>query len=60
MQTASQEHQTLFRMCCPCHFGLESVLKFELQRLGAQEIAAADGRVSFQAIMPCWRLPTSS
>ncbi len=47
MQTASQEHQTLFRMCCPCHFGLESVLKFELQRLGAQEIAAADGRVSF-------------
>lgn len=36
-----------FRMCCPCHFGLESVLKFELVRLGADEISAADGRVSF-------------
>ena len=35
------------RMCCPCHFGLESVLKFELTRLGAAEIAAEDGRVSF-------------
>lgn len=34
-------------MCCPCHFGLESVLKFELTRLGAAEICAADGRVSF-------------
>lgn len=35
------------RMCCPCHFGLESVLKFELVRLGAADIAAADGRVCF-------------
>ena len=35
------------RMCCPCHFGLESVLKFELTRLNAAEISAADGRVSF-------------
>lgn len=37
----------MFRICCPCHFGLESVLKFELARLGAAEISAADGRVSF-------------
>ncbi len=36
-----------FRMCCPCHFGLESVLKFELVRLGAADIAASDGRVCF-------------
>lgn len=36
-----------FRMCCPCHFGLESVLKFELVRLSAADIQAADGRVSF-------------
>ena len=35
------------RMCCPCHFGLESVLKFELVRLGAADIAASDGRVCF-------------
>ena len=37
----------MFRICCPCHFGLESVVKFELVRLGVPEIAAADGRVSF-------------
>ncbi|MBR5371024.1 MAG: class I SAM-dependent RNA methyltransferase [Oscillospiraceae bacterium] len=34
------------RICCPCHFGLESVLKFELVRLSAPNITAADGRVS--------------
>lgn len=37
----------MFRICCPCHFGLESVVKFELVRLGVPEISAADGRVSF-------------
>ncbi|MBR3449172.1 MAG: class I SAM-dependent RNA methyltransferase [Oscillospiraceae bacterium] len=37
----------MFRICCPCHFGLESVLKFELVRLSVPEITAADGRVSF-------------
>lgn len=37
----------MLRMCCPCHFGLESVLKFELVRLGAADIAAEDGRVCF-------------
>ena len=37
----------MFRIVCPCHFGLESVLKFELVRLSAAEISAADGRVSF-------------
>lgn len=36
----------MFRICCPCHFGLESVLKFELVRLSAADISAADGRVS--------------
>jgi len=38
----------MFRIVCPCHFGLESVLKFELVRLSAADISAADGRVSFQ------------
>ena len=37
----------MFRIVCPCHFGLESVLKFELVRLSAAGISAADGRVSF-------------
>ena len=36
----------MFRIVCPCHFGLESVLKFELVRLSAADITAADGRVS--------------
>lgn len=36
----------MFRIVCPCHFGLESVLKFELVRLSAADISAADGRVS--------------
>jgi putative N6-adenine-specific DNA methylase len=31
----------------PCHFGLESVVKFELAKIGAEEIAAADGKVDF-------------
>ena len=37
----------MFRICCPCHFGLESVVKFELVRLSVPEISAADGRVTF-------------
>lgn len=40
------ERGHMFRIVCPCHFGLESVLKFELVRLSAAEITAADGRVS--------------
>lgn len=42
----------MFRITCPCHFGLESVLKFELVRLGVPEISAADGRVSFSGGWP--------
>ena len=35
------------RLCCPCHFGLESVLKFEVGKIGGENIAVSDGRVSF-------------
>ncbi len=35
------------KMSCPCHFGLESVLKFEIGRIGGEDISAKDGRVSF-------------
>jgi putative N6-adenine-specific DNA methylase len=31
----------------PCHFGLESVVKYELAKIGAENIAAADGKVDF-------------
>ena len=35
------------RLCCPCHFGLESVLKYELGKIGAEEISVSDGKISF-------------
>jgi putative N6-adenine-specific DNA methylase len=34
-------------LAAPCHFGLESVVKFELQKLGAADITASDGKVTF-------------
>ena len=36
------------RFTCPCHFGLESVLKFEVNRIGGENITVRDGRVSFE------------
>ena len=42
----------MYRITCPCHFGLESVLKFELVRLSVPNIKAADGRVSFDGGWP--------
>ena len=33
--------------CVPCHFGLESVLKFELGRIGAENITVSDGKLGF-------------
>lgn len=36
-----------FQYTSPCHFGLESVLAGELKRMGAGNVTAADGRVSF-------------
>jgi putative N6-adenine-specific DNA methylase len=36
-----------FTLACPCLFGLESVLAGELRRMGAQDVHASDGRVSF-------------
>lgn len=37
-----------FKLCCPCHFGLESVLKFEIGRIGGENIKASDGKVCFE------------
>ncbi len=37
----------MIRMTCPCHFGLESTLKFEISKIGGKDIAVSDGRVSF-------------
>lgn len=35
------------KLVCPCHFGLESVLAFEIRRLGGENIQPDNGRVSF-------------
>lgn len=34
-------------MLCPCHFGLESVLSFEVKRIGGRNVTVRDGKVSF-------------
>ncbi len=36
------------KITCPCHFGLESVLKFEVNKIGGENITVKDGRVSFE------------
>lgn len=35
------------RFSCPCHFGLESVLSFEVKRIGGEDITVSDGKVNF-------------
>lgn len=35
------------KMQCPCHFGLESVLSFEIKKIGGENISVSDGKVSF-------------
>ncbi len=35
------------RFSAPCHFGLEKVLRFEVTRIGGEDIAVQDGRVSW-------------
>lgn len=37
----------MIRMVCPCHFGLESTLKFEVTKIGGKDISVSDGRVAF-------------
>lgn len=35
------------RLCCPCHFGLESVLKYEIIKIGGTDLRVSDGKISF-------------
>lgn len=39
------------KLCCPCLFGLESVLSGEVKRLGFGGITVTDGRVEFMSDM---------
>ncbi|MCI8649195.1 MAG: class I SAM-dependent RNA methyltransferase [Anaerotruncus sp.] len=36
------------KLCCPCMFGLESVLSFEVKKLGGENVQATNGRVFFE------------
>lgn len=36
----------MIKITCPCHFGLESVLSFEMKRIGGINVTASDGKVS--------------
>ncbi len=35
------------KFSCPCHFGLESVLKFEIIKIGGEDICVSDGKITF-------------
>lgn len=35
------------KFCCPCHFGLESVLKYEINKIGGTNLSVSDGKISF-------------
>ena len=39
---------TLMTMAVPCLFGLESVLAYEVKKLGGENVTTNDGRVTFQ------------
>ena len=36
-----------FRLTAPCHFGLEKTLSFEVRKIGGEDLAVSDGRVTF-------------
>lgn len=39
---------TTWQLCCPCHFGLERTLRFEISKIGGTDIQVQDGRVLFR------------
>ncbi|MBQ3049896.1 MAG: class I SAM-dependent RNA methyltransferase, partial [Oscillospiraceae bacterium] len=34
-------------LTCPCLFGVESILAFEVKKLGVSDVTVSDGRVTF-------------
>ena len=39
------------KLCCPCHFGLESVLKYEINKINGTDIVVSDGKITFSGDM---------
>ena len=42
------------KLSCPCHFGLESVLNFEVRKMGGENISVTskNGKTEFTFTMP--------
>ena len=40
-----------YEFVCPCHFGLESVLKQEILDLGYEIVQVEDGKVTFPVML---------
>ncbi|NLZ45167.1 MAG: class I SAM-dependent RNA methyltransferase [Clostridiales bacterium] len=36
------------KFACPCHFGLESVLSFEIKKIGGENLVTTDGKITFE------------
>lgn len=36
------------KFTCPCHFGLESVLSYEIKKIGGENLVTTDGKVAFE------------
>lgn len=39
------------RLCVPCHFGLESVLAYEIKKVGGENLTTTDGKISFDGTL---------
>ena len=39
---------SLIKMCVPCHFGLESVLAYEIKKVGGENLVTTDGKITFE------------
>lgn len=42
-----RKYMEKIRMCVPCHFGLESVVAYEVKKVGGEDVVITDGKVSF-------------
>ncbi len=47
------------RLCCPCLFGLESVLSFEIKKIGGENLEVTDGRIFLMGTFRWSRARTS-
>lgn len=47
MERMSYFMEKIVTIACPCLFGLESVLSFEVKKLGGENVVVTDGKVTF-------------